>query len=329
MARIANPRQRVKWKKFRFFLFPVLLLAALFLSTCKKEEGPGAKETFMRDMLEDISPDSLQSYVTWLQGMGTRFALADNRKSVALRIRDRFRNMGYVSDIDSFFMSRSFKNVQYNQWQYNATALLQGYEYPDSVCIIGAHYDDYNGIDDPFMMAPGAHDNASGIAAALEVARVMKKNNFVPSRSIMFIAFAAEELGLYGSKDFAADPGIFRNKISFMLNNDMIAYEPDQNTGAWKVNIMDYAASRSLKNYADGLASRFTLLKTFTDNTHNNQSDSYSFFLNGYKSVFFYSAKTDPYYHSSNDVISNCNFEYSSQIVKTCCAILADYNYIE
>ncbi|HLP71828.1 MAG TPA: M20/M25/M40 family metallo-hydrolase [Bacteroidales bacterium] len=306
-----------------------VVFSVLFLTTCKKEQGPDAKESFIRDMLSEISADSLESCVTWLQGMGPRFALADNHRSVAVRIRNRFRSMGYDAELDSFFITRNFKNVQYSQWQYNVIALLRGTEYPDSVCVIGGHYDDYNGSADPFVSAPGAHDNASGTAAAIEVARVMKKKNFIPSRSIMFIAFGAEELGLYGSRDFAADPGWFSSKISFMLNNDMIAYEPDQNTGSWQVNIMDYANSVSLKNYASRISSDFTLLGTITDNTHNTQSDSYPFYLNAYKAVFFSSAKMDPYYHSSNDIVTNCNFEYSSEIVKTCCAILADYNYIE
>lgn len=310
--------------------FSVLIVFMLLLTHCRKEEDPlERKDHFVRGILAEISADSLKSSVAWLQNMGTRFALAQNHRNVAVQIMDRFRRMGYSdAALDSFIINRTFNNVNYIQWQFNVTAILEGSAYPDSVCILGAHYDDYS-VTDPFVSAPGAHDNASGTAATLEVARVMKETNFTPSRSIMFIAFGAEELGLYGSKDFSADPGVFRNKICFMLNNDMIAYEPVQNNSAWFVNIMDYATSHPLKNYAAGMASRYTLLKTFTDNTHSIQSDSYPFYTAGYKSIFFFSGKTDPYYHSNNDLVTNCNFEYSSEIVKTCCAILADYNYIE
>lgn len=307
-----------------------LLIFMLLLPHCKKEVDPKEKkDRFVREIIDEVSADSLKSDVIWLQNMGTRFALAQNHRNVAVQIRDRFRRMGYASaELDSFIINRTFNNVLYSQWQYNVIAVIEGCLYPDSVCILGGHYDDYSGTN-PFASAPGAHDNASGTAAVLEVARVLKKAYFAPSRSIMFIAFSAEELGLYGSNDFVADPGVFLNKISFMLNNDMIAYEPVQNTGAWQVNIMDYATSHSLKNYAAGMASKFTSLKTFTDNTHNSQSDSYPFYTSGYKSIFFFSGKMDPYYHTTNDLVTNCNFEYCREIVKTCSAILADYNYIE
>ena len=76
------------------------------------------------------------------------------------------------------------------------------------------------------LFVPGANDNASGVAAALELARVMRKNNFSPRNTIEFIAFGAEELGLYGSKAYAAQANGSSKKIKMMLNNDMIAYEP-------------------------------------------------------------------------------------------------------
>jgi Zn-dependent M28 family amino/carboxypeptidase len=66
------------------------------------------------------------------------------------------------------------------------------------------------------MVVPGANDNASGVAATLEIARVMKKFNFRPGYTIMFLAFGAEELGLLGSRDFAADPGGYAGRIRFI-----------------------------------------------------------------------------------------------------------------
>ena len=137
--------------------------------------------------------------------MGTRFALADNHRDVAMAILRRFQNMGYSdSRLDSFLLDMMYENIRYQQWQYNVIATLQGTTYPDSVCIVGAHYDDNLRTGDPFLIDPGANDNASGVAAALELARVMRKNNFSPANTIEFIAFGAEELGLYGSKAYAA-----------------------------------------------------------------------------------------------------------------------------
>jgi leucyl aminopeptidase len=235
--------------------------------------------------------------------------------------------MGYSdTKIDSFQIIKTYNSVNYDQWQYNVIATLEGNLSSDSVSIMGGHYDNILGTGDPFTIVPGANDNASGVAAALEVARVMKKNNYIPENTIRFIAFGSEELGLIGSNAYAADVAASNAKIKFMLNNDMIAYEPDNDKANWSVDIMDYTNSEFLMTEAEQLCSKYTVLKYFNDNTHNKQSDSYPFFTNGYKALFFFAQKIDPNYHSLNDLASNCNFEYCREIVKISCAILVDKN---
>jgi len=314
--------------KWVFFLITFSLLS-LILTHCRKDDEITDKEAAITSLLIEINTDSLRSYVSWLEGMGTRFALADNHRSVAVRIRNKFISMGYSNaHLDSFFITRNYRGITYNQWQYNVIALINGSEYPDSVCIMGGHYDDIVGTSgDPFISAPGAHDNASGTAATLEVARVMMKKGFKPEKSIMFIAFGAEELGLFGSYDFSADPGAFKDKIAFMLNNDMIAYDPDQNFASWQVNILDYSNSAGLRAEAEKLILKYTDLGYINNNQYNKQSDSYPFSLRGYKALFFSSVKTDPYYHTINDTQSNLNFEYCREVTKVSCAILADRNF--
>lgn len=308
------------------FLFSLLLILS---AGCGKDEDEGdSRKEMIMGIIEDISADSIQSHIEWLQGMGTRFMLAGNQSDVANSIRNRFIRMGYRdAKLDTFHVTRFYRDIEYRTVQYNVIAMLTGSEYPDSLCILGGHYDNILSSGDPFTEAPGANDNASGTAAVIEVARVLKKNNFKPSKTIMFIAFGAEELGLYGSHDFASDPGEFAGKISFMLNNDMIAYEPDDNPASWQVNILDYDNSHSLRAEAEDIIKYYTRLGYMNDNTYNRYSDSYPFALNGYKALFFTSLKMDPEYHTLNDLSSNCNFDYCSEIVKISCAILAEKNY--
>ena len=111
-----------------------------------------------------------------------------------------------------------------------------------------------------------------------------------------------------------------------MLNNDMIAYEPSMDKSACTVNIMDYENSGSLRSKVETLCTKFTALKFRTDNKYNKQSDSYPFYLNGFRPLFFTSAVMDPSYHTLNDLASNCNFEYCREIVKLNCAILVEFN---
>jgi hypothetical protein len=301
----------------------------LLITDCSKDEETEAlrKDTVIKMLNAEISSDSLESAVNWLQGMVTRFALSDNHRNIALQIQKRYKSIGFSDTrLDSFMISRIFQSISYQQWQYNVVATLNGNTYPDSVCIIGGHYDDNLKTGDPFSVVPGANDNAGGVAAALEIGRVMMKNKYKPRNTIEFVAFGSEELGLYGSTAYAAESVQKSKKIMFMLNNDMIAYQQSSDRSAWTVNIIDYDNSHSLRSVAENVCKRYTSLKYINDNTYNKQSDSYPFYNAGYKALFFFSANLDPNYHTLNDLVQNCNFEYSGEIVKLCCALLVSNN---
>lgn len=317
-------------KSLRSILF-LLSLAGLsvIVTNCTKEEDHEKlrKEAMTLTLNKDISADSLEAFVTWMQGLGTRFALSDGHRNVALSIKNKFIRMGYTdTKIDSFWINKTYINVNYQQWQYNVVATLEGSNLSDSISVMGGHYDNILSNGDPFTIVPGANDNASGVAAALEVARVMKKNNYIPKGTIKFIAFGSEELGLYGSNAYASDAIATLKRIRLMLNNDMIACEPVKDKSAWIVNILDYDNSHDLRLLAQEMCTKYTALEFTNINTYNKQSDSYPFFTYGYKALFFFSNTMDPNIHTLNDLVANCNFEYCREIVKVSCALLVDKN---
>jgi hypothetical protein len=314
---------------FRKILIVVIIFSGILIASCKKDGDTEIqrKESLTIKLNGEINADSIRSYVTWLQGSGTRFALADNHRDIALKIKRKFIGMGYTTcSLDSFIIVKTYKNVSYTQWQYNVTATLRGTVNPDSVCVIGGHYDNILSSGDPFSVGSGANDNASGVAAALEIARVMKKNRFSPAGTILFVAFGSEELGLFGSYAFSDSLKQNSGKIKLMLNNDMIAYQLSSSKADWVVNIADYDNSHNLRADAELLCTKYTALRFTNVNTYNKQTDSYPFFLNGFKALYFASVNIDPYYHTLNDVTGNCNFEYCREIVRLCCAILVDKN---
>ena len=310
------------------YLYYFLLFLVLFVTGCTKDLTESErKEALMLAMISDINADTLRSYVNWLENMETRFSLADNHRSIAVRIRNRLRGMGYAdARLDSFIVRKNYRNIDYEQWQYNVIAKIEGTEYPDSLCILGGHYDNNVIDDDPFIAAPGANDNASGTAALLEVARVMKKHGFSPRSTIMFAAFGAEEIGLFGSNRLASAPFEYYRKIRFMLNNDMVAFTGSTEPAQWVVNILDYDNSHGLRSEAERLCTKYSTIGFMNDNKFNKYSDSYPFFLNGYKALFFFSAVSDPSLHTMNDVSAGCNFEYCREVVRISCALLSDKN---
>jgi leucyl aminopeptidase len=308
-------------------LIAVLIAGAVLTACSKTDEEAERKEYWTSVLLEDISADSIGAYIEWLEDMGTRFALADNRRVVAMKIANNFKRLGCAeTELDSFFIVRTYRGVEYRQYQYNVIASLPGEPAYDSVCVMGAHYDNILTTGNTFATVPGANDNASGVAAMLEIARVMKLNDYKPRNTIRFVAFGAEELGLLGSADYAMKMRTSFSRIMLMLNNDMIAYETDSDRSKWNINIIDYNNSRYLRKTAEQLCIAHTGLGAFNDNTNYNRSDSYPFFNNGFKPLFFFSAKVDPNYHTLNDLASNCNYEYCREVVKLNCAILVDKN---
>jgi len=306
-----------------------ILVLCLFIASCKKDDDSERKhkESLIQLLNNEISADSLESYVIWLQNMGTRFSLADNHRSVAVNIKNKFVSFGISnSRLDSFLITKTYRNITYQQYQYNVLATIFGSEHPDSVSIIGAHYDNILKEGDPFAVVYGANDNASGTAAVLELARVMMKNNYTPANTIEFVAFEAEEIGLFGSLYYGSQANLAGKKIKMMLNNDMIAYQTGDDPASWVVNIMDYENSYGLRKKAEAICSKYTQMSFTTDNTFNKQSDSYPFYRYGYMAVFFFATTLDPNYHTLNDVAASCNFGYCREIVKINCALLVDNN---
>lgn len=285
-----------------------------------EDEAFEDEASYITDFISNINSDSIKSTVEWLEQMGSRYAMNDNRKELALKIVKKLVNYGYTNaSIDSFY-----KDVDFT-WQYNVIATLEGSTYPDSICIVGGHYDSISN-QNPKVTAPGANDNAGGVAAVLEIARIMKKKSFKPKTSIRFIAFAAEEIEKCGSYNYAKKARDNGMKIKMMLNEDMIAYEPSVNPDDWVVNIMNYDNSKELLSLATNLCAKYTCLKSINDNECNDDSDSYSFYRMGFISLFFICVSEDPNYHTINDLSSNCNFKYCSEIVKLTCSILMHNN---
>ena len=301
-------------------------LSSLLFSCSKEEMIIEQPDPYITGFVNEINSDSIEKNVQWLEDMGSRFALANNRKEVATSIKNRFIQYGYTNTIlDSFYITKTYMSVIYNTWQYNVIATLEGTENPDSICIIGGHYDSITWSSNDFSNAPGANDNASGTAATLEVSRVIRKKEFSPKTTIQFIAFGAEELGLLGSYDYANKTYNSQKKIKMMLNNDMLAYWP-ANQKNMRVNILDYPNSTKLRLNAEKACQLYTTLETNNDNKYQAASDSYPFYLKGYKAVFFFTDAKDPNYHSTNDLVSNCNFEYCREITKVSCALLIESN---
>lgn len=279
-----------------------------------------AQDPAIQSILSTISGDSIMQVITSLQGFGTRYALATNHRAVASWIRDKYISYGLTNTtLDSFYTS-------YTGWQYNVTATLTGTLHPDTVYILGGHYDSYaSGFN--YSNAPGADDNASGTAAAMEVARVLVASGYQPRCTIKFQAYAAEELGLYGSEYWANQAAQQNMRIKMMINNDMISYcSSEQN---WRIALQQYSNSSTVTALASSVASTYTSLPIVLRNDDIMYSDSWSFYSEGFKTIFLQEYEFTPYYHTINDRIENSNMNYCAEMTKVSCGmLLSDIGFV-
>ncbi len=305
-----------------------LLIIMLFLVSgliaTSNARGQSSVDSAIDFYLSKINADSIFRYIEKLENFGTRFALAPNRREVAGWIKNKFRSFGYEDVVlDSFQYSRNWSGTVYDTWQYNVVCSFTGSAFPKQVYVMGAHHDSYAGSPaNPLLAAPGADDNASGVAATLEVARVLMQYGYQPMSTIKFVTFAAEELGLHGAWNFASKAEAGSMDIRMMVNNDMVAHSGSLAADQWTVQIQKYPNSQWVTDLAKQLIGKHTNLKVVESTRYIQQSDSWAFYRKNFPAIFFIEDNFTPQYHTINDRISTLNKHYTAEMVKISAALL-------
>ena len=105
---------------------------------------------------------------------------------------------------------------------------IQGTEFPNEIVVVGGHQDSINSSGGATGVAPGADDDASGIASITETIRVLIAKGFRPKRTVQFMAYAAEEVGLVGSKNIAENYRAQNKNVIGVVQLDMTNF-----AGTW------------------------------------------------------------------------------------------------
>ena len=275
------------------------------------------------EILEAISQDSITAIMQSMVNMGTRFMYAENRREVASWIAGKFKSYG-ITDVvlDSFKMVGEI-NPEDSVWQYNVIATITGASAPGEIYIVSAHHDDYVQPDPHVLPVPGADDNASGCAVAMEIARVFKAKGFQPASTIRFITWAAEELTGYknysGSIYYADKVAADKEDIRLVINNDMVAYTKDSTNSIFGT-CMPSGINVWAGNLTISSASVYSTLNVIPGAYPT--SDAYRFWELGYPVAGFQEHGMTPYYHTNRDSVNNCKMDFCLEAVKANCAIL-------
>ena len=275
----------------------------------------------IREMLNQVNMDSLEATVQYLQAYGHRLWNSDNAFAASDWIAGRMQALGLEVEQQPFYANTWLGS---GEAAPNVIGIQRGTLYPDTYVVCGSHFDSFSWAAMSGGQAPGADDNATGVASVLESARIMTQYEF--EYSIIYCAYGCEEMGLYGSEAYASRCqqegmdiiGYFNNDMNGYLYGDQIhidciypnSVEP---IGAYYMNVGSV--------YYPELPIRHV-------NFNEGDSDHTSFNNHGYMGIYPFEdyQNYSPYIHTANDLIGNSvnSFEMSQQYCQMNIACLAE-----
>lgn len=217
---------------FSLIFFVTLLMTGCDSRPGREREQSGNQE--LRELLETISVDSIESNIRTLADFHTRHTSSDTTSDTtgigAARrwIYDRFKQYGTLSGSRLQVSYESYLETDNPRIEeptriVNIVGILPGtqLESKERMYVVSGHYDSrVSDVMDDSSYAPGANDDASGTAAVMELARVMSGREF--DATIVFMAVAGEEQGLLGSTYHAEQARRQQLNIEAMITNDII-----------------------------------------------------------------------------------------------------------
>ncbi len=310
-------------------------------------------------MIDEVSTNNLIEHIQTLEDAGgtrSRIAFTPGVDSAAKYIKnvlDTYSGLTSV-ELDTFYISSAVSPYD-TKPQINVVATIEGQTNPEKIFVIGAHLDatadrDKNWTENNWdtIEAPGADDNATGIASILEIARIMsdKSIGFENDFTIKLVAFGAEERGSssysysgnhHGSMHFANRLFSEGKEMIGMVSMDMIGFNLNYDYAS--IVKQEYLKAQSItlgekfyeanQNFSIGLITNAPPFATGTYSDHQSFSDinipAILIIENApWRSNNYYQA--NPYYHTSDDSFETVNINLVKKITQLNLAAMASYN---
>jgi len=215
-------------------LEPIKILSLFTLALISQNMLSQDTDEKLYEIIDRVSADSIESDIRKLANFGTRNTfsdtVSDTRGIGAARrwIKSEFDNISAdCNNCLEVFYQKDYvtpddgQRIPKEAWIVNVVAIQKGTKYPNRYVIMSGDIDSRASNTMDFTTdAPGANDNASGMAGTMEAARVLSKYDF--ESSIIYVGLSGEEQGLFGGKGLAEYAKKNSWEIIGILNNDMI-----------------------------------------------------------------------------------------------------------
>lgn len=319
-------------KKLLLFLFILLLFATYHILLTKEqlEEAPFEKKEELNfdQVIDDIEPKILKTNLQYLASDQLEGRMSGKKGNIlaAAFIKQEFEKIG----LDTTYHKFKIKKINPgpsdeigDDFTQNIYGWLDGNEelLKNEIIVIGAHMDHigYGPNMSRFgsgKIHPGADDNASGTVALIEIAKSFSKLKGKNKRTVVFMAFSAEEMGLLGSKFYCENPIFPKDspdikKHVFMLNMDMIGY---LNNGAHKSAFSNGNSSIQIDKIINELSDKYNFAKTIT--SRRSGGSDHACFYNKKIPIAFLHTGLHPHYHKPSDTSDKINYDGLCEITK-------------
>jgi Zn-dependent M28 family amino/carboxypeptidase len=299
----------------RKFIFAFILLIFCNISYGQSIDSIITKESLQKTVYV-LSHDSLEGRFTGKLG---QYKAADY-------IANYFENNGvkYINNIinyrDTFYSLHNSKKLQ----TLNIIGILPSINQTDTCVLISAHYDHigkgytdlgYGRISKNDKIFNGANDNATGIAAALEIAKyyAITKNN---KYNLIFVAFGAEELGLLGSNFFAKNCNLSLFKA--VINLEMLGRPINPSMAMITSLKNDKIVTQLNQSLINQKNNSFRFFEDIYPNQKLVQRSDHASFMNEVENTFTIigTSPNDKFYHTVDDEYETIDFEYLTKATK-------------
>lgn len=275
------------------------------------------KSGSIAQLIDKVSASNMQSTVTTLQSLGSRYHASTSPNASSDLLKTSWQSLLLTGATISQLDHSASKDTS----QKSLVVRIPAAQTSSDTVILGAHLDSINRSDQ--TNAPGADDNATGIAALTEILRILKESSATFSRNVEIHAYAAEEVGLLGSADLASQYATAGKNISAMLQMDMIGYSTISSDQTIHLVTTDTSPvlTRHLKDYI----ATYQLGTMQTGTLAAGTSDHKSWTNLGYHAAFAFENPTDYNHaiHSSSDTLDRLDFSLATRFTKLALAFLA------
>ncbi len=291
------------------------------LAACGGSSAPPTSAVDPTTLANSVSQTELSASIQGLEALQTRFTMGPGDDRAKDYLVGRFAAMGLTAELDPFPVANEMAN--------NIIVKHPGVENPEIVWMFSAHYDSTS--DTPTTLAPGADDNASGVAAVLEAARVMTPHAF--KHSIWFVLTAAEEQGSMGSKHMVTWLQSEGVEVRGVIAPDMIGYWPQGDDD--QLDILGDSASQFLVDHMAAVATRLGVAhKTYIQHGFCYGDDHTSFQEAGIPAIapmdcveahnVTGSGEDTPHYHATTDRFDTLHMPKTTKVAGVIVATLAE-----